>query len=75
MHEAIKEQQYLCSRDFIPKSNALVVLLNYFKDDRFRSFAQMNQSSFRAVYCVICDNPIFTNNSNNLQAPVESQLF
>ena len=33
MHEAIKEQQYLYPRDPVPKSNALIVLLNRFKDE------------------------------------------
>ena len=75
MHQAIKEQQYLRPQNPVPKSNALVVLLNQFKDDKFRSFAQMNQSSFWAVYCLISDDPIFTNKSNNPQASVESQLL
>lgn len=75
MHEAVKEQRYLYPRDPVPKSNVLVLLLNRFKDEKFRSFARMNRSSFRAVYRLLCDDPIFTNNSNNPQAPVESQLL
>ena len=35
----------------------------------------MNRSSFRAIYRLICDDRVFTNNSNNLQALVESQLL
>ena len=75
LHEAVRESRYLSSRKHVARSNPRDVVLPSLDDDEFRSFARMDRPSFKHLAGLIRDDPIFQNNSNSMQAPVEAQLL
>jgi len=76
--EANSERYYNHNRRTIDKSNELLqILLNDWKANRpeiFRSYLRISSGCFDDLVAVLCDDPIFHNNSRNKQTPVEEQL-
>ena len=49
-------------------------ILPKYDDHRFKVIMRMNSDNFQKLVSILVCHPIFQNNSNNLQAPVELQL-
>lgn len=75
---AIKNTRYLRARTHVPKQGNLHVLWEYASDpaqhDRFTQMVRLSPTSFSVLLHLIEDHPVFHNNSNNAQKPVEVQL-
>ncbi|KII82824.1 hypothetical protein PLICRDRAFT_112152 [Plicaturopsis crispa FD-325 SS-3] len=71
-------EHYLEERRDIPKSGELLsLLLGQWKDhfpDIFRSYVRMDPSCFDDLVSALRDDPVFHNDSNNSQAPIEEQI-
>ncbi len=78
--EAIQSSRYLNPRDPVPRleSASLNLVWEYMKNPsqhkRFQHMLRVSPLVFRVIIELIKDHPIFHNNSNNSQAPVEFQL-
>ena len=72
VHKSLKEQ-HLYPR-IIPKSTWATNILPRLSDTRFRRVLRMDRHSFQHVLQLIQTDPIFENESNISQAPVEDQL-
>ena len=74
----ISHHHYQVERRSIPKTNVNVqLLLNQYKanfPDIFRSYLRISPTCFDDLVLAISDHPIFHNNSNNSQMPVDIQL-
>jgi hypothetical protein len=70
-------QRYLATREEIPKSaEFLNLLLHEYKVSRpelFRSYLRIEPDCFDSLVATISDDPVFHNNSNNSQMPVDQQ--
>ncbi|KAG6806816.1 hypothetical protein H0H93_002417, partial [Arthromyces matolae] len=73
----IHSTRYLNQREVIKKSPALLRLLLHDwklnRPDIFRSYVRIDPDCFDSLVDVIKDDPIFHNQSNNPQMPVEEQ--
>jgi hypothetical protein len=71
-------RRYLVDREEIPKSGEFLrLLLHVYKHSRpafFRSYLRIDPDCFDALVATISDDPVFHNDSNNAQMPVEEQL-
>ena len=74
VHEALAEERYMEPRVFVPKSDWARNILPKYSDIRWRSFARMSPESFRHILGLISNNPLFYNNANPQQTPIETQL-
>ncbi|RDX46161.1 hypothetical protein OH76DRAFT_1332707, partial [Lentinus brumalis] len=80
MLEAIRSSRYLNARTPVPRqeSASLNLVWEYEKDPaqhkRFEHMLRVSPYVFRVILELIKHHPIFHNNSNNAQAPVEFQL-
>ncbi len=75
LHQAVKQQRYVVFRSFVFKSNMREKILLIFMNDRFRTFARMNRSSFRYIIKLIKDDEMFQNKSSFVQTAVSAQLM
>lgn len=74
--EAVREKRYPQPRILVPKSNFFHTVLPGYDEERFRSFARMDRSSFSYILGLIQNDTVFQNQSYTAnQAPVESQLL
>jgi hypothetical protein len=71
-------QRYLADREEIPKTDELLhLLLHTYKHTRpelFRSYLRIDPDCFDDLVTTISDDPVFHNDSNNAQMPVEEQV-
>jgi hypothetical protein len=71
-------KRYLKERDKINKSNNHLQLLltdwKFNQPEIFRSFLHITPQCFDNLVTTLQDDPIFRNNSNNLQTPVNEQV-
>ena len=71
-------KRYLKERDKINKSNNHLQLLltdwKFNQPEIFRSFLRITPQCFDDLVTTLQDDPIFRNNSNNLQTPVNEQV-
>lgn len=74
VHKSLKEQRFFYPRITIPKSTWATNILPRLSDTRFRRVLRTDRHSFQHVLRLIQTNPIFENESNISQAPVEDQL-
>lgn len=74
MNQGLKEQRYLLSRNAIPKSNWATNVLPFLSDIRFRVAVWMDGQSLQHISRLIENDPVFLNQSNCKQAPVDQQL-
>ena len=69
---------YLTGRHHVPKQGNLHIAWDYAQNPadhhQFISLLCVTPAIFNIILTLIEDHPIFVNNSNNIQAPVESQL-
>src|SRR6266550_3849181 len=78
MYKAIRDARYLNTRTSIPKSGSLFLAWEYAKDPRHHDlFVQMlciPPHAFEVLHELIKNQPVFQNNSNVPQSPVDYQL-
>jgi hypothetical protein len=76
--EAIKATRYLRTRPHVPKSGNLHLAWEYAQKEedhgRFRGMLRVSPLVFSVILELIKDHPVFTNNSNVPQTPVDVQL-
>ena len=76
----IRSTRYLNPRTHVPRNNpsSLDLVWEYMADpaqhERFQHMLRVSPFVFQVLVELIKDHPIFHNNSNNPQAPVETQL-
>jgi hypothetical protein len=78
-YESIYTQRYDVARDEpIPKAPAqlphVLTVLKTERPDHFRDILRVDPETFDKILAQIKDDPVFFNNSNNAQQPVEEQL-
>jgi hypothetical protein len=70
--------RYELPRDGLPRGPSylhhVLTRLKTEREDHFREALRINPTTFDALISAIEDDPIFTNNSNNSQMPIEEQL-
>ncbi|KAL1690967.1 hypothetical protein GGG16DRAFT_54747, partial [Schizophyllum commune] len=75
---AIRDARYLRPRPAVPKSSQLHLAWEYAKDPahhhRFREMLRVSPVVFDVLVELIRAHPVFQNNSNHPQEPVETQL-
>ena len=74
MNQALKEQRYLFPRTPIPKSNWAFDILPFLSNLRFRVALWIDRHSFQYICQLIRNDPVFSNQSNCKQTPVNQQL-
>lgn len=74
MNQALKEQRYLLPRDAIPKSNWATNVLPFLLNTRFQVAFRIDRHNFQYISRLIQNDPLFINQSNCDQAPVEQQF-
>ena len=78
MYKAIRDARYLNTHTSIPKSGSLFLAWEYAKDPRHHDlFVQMLRippHAFEVLHELIKNHPVFQNNSNVPQSPVDYQL-
>lgn len=76
--EGIRQTRYLRPRPMVKKSGNLHLVWEYSQNvedhGRFTNMLRVSPHVFEFLYTLIKDHPVFTNNSNNPQAPVDVQL-
>ena len=76
--EAIKKTRYLQGRPRVPKSGNLHLAWDYAQTPedhhRFQNMLRLSPGCFQVLLSLIRDHPVFSNNSNVPQKPVEIQL-
>ena len=78
--QAIRSTRYLNPRNPVPRLEAasLSLVWEYAKDPaqhgRFQHMLRVSPRVFQVIVELIKDHPVFSNNSNHPQAPVEEQL-
>jgi hypothetical protein len=75
---AIEQTRYLCARNHIPKAGNLHLAWEYAQDPalhpEFVKLLRVSPLVFNVILELIHDHPIFQNNSNAEQTPVDIQL-
>ena len=72
---ALQRTRYIEPRVGIPKAiDWSTRVLPFLADDRFRSVVRVDRDTFRTILHEIRDHPVFQNNSNQPQRPIEEQL-
>ncbi|KIK90478.1 hypothetical protein PAXRUDRAFT_801702, partial [Paxillus rubicundulus Ve08.2h10] len=75
---AIQQTHYLQGRSVVPKASTLHLAWQYIQNEsnhhRFTHLLRVSPTVFEVLLDLIQDHPIFTNNSNNSQTPVQTQL-
>jgi hypothetical protein len=75
---ALHTSRYLQDREEISKTSInMTKLLNEYKYSRpaiFRQYLRVSPCCFDALLAAISNDPVFSNNSNNEQLPIETQL-
>ena len=74
LHEGFVEQRYMEPRPYILKSNWATSVLPSYTDEKWRTVMRVDPMSFEFIAHLICDNPIFSNESKIPQAPIDEQL-
>lgn len=74
MNQGLKEQRYLLPRNAILKSNWATNVLPFLSDTRFQIALRMDRHNFQYIFRLIQNDPIFINQSNCDQAPIEQEL-
>jgi hypothetical protein len=73
--DGIRSKRYLhCPTGRLPKSNELRRFMNRWNDRQFRQLTRVTKPTFAIILELICDHPVFSNESNNQQEAVEVQL-